>query len=147
MKNRKQIEVDYYQGDFGSSIRIGVSSEDGLIMLKDIFQKLSDGSADEFKLHEVTFVHLTGLKEMNLRVVPKLPGSMKTVHIVQPKGDNPVAYWSTSSEGWEECVGLIEGIFVEKIPSHQYLSIEKIDDALIILSYLEGEKKSVEVGE
>ena len=140
MENSKQIHIEYHQDPSGPSIRIAVSSEEGVIVLKYILRKLADGSVNECKLHELTFVHLTGLKEMHLRVVDRRPALMRTVRIVQLGEGNPVPYWSTSLEGWEECVGLVEGLFVKKIPSHQYLSMEKIDDALIILSYLEGGK-------
>jgi len=136
MKNSKQIHIEYRQEPSGSSIRIALSSEEGLILLKGVLRRLADGSVTEYKLHELAFVHLTGLKELNLTVHSKPHALMKTVRIVHLGGERRVGYWSNSLEGWEESAGLVEGL-MEKTPSHQYLSMEKIDDALIIVSYLE----------
>lgn len=128
------IKVDYYKGAYGPTIRIGLSSKEALIKMKEILQKLASGSVSECRFHELPFVKKIGLQELHLKLTPKF--SDKTVEIAKEKKDKTVFYWTNSLEGWARCMGLLDG-FMEDIPSHQYLSDEGIDDALIEVVYLE----------
>ena len=136
MKNNKQIKIDYYKGAFGPTIRIDTPSKGTLIMIEDILHKLALGSVSEYKFHGLPFVELSGLQEFYLKLIPKQ--RTKTVEIVESGKNKTVFYWSNSLEGWGRCAGLLDGM-TEDISSHQYLSQEGIDDALIVVAYLESE--------
>jgi len=134
MKNNKRIKIDYYKGAFGPTIRIDTLSTEALILMKDSLHELASGKVSEHKFHELPFVELSGLQEFYLKLIPKQ--RTKTVEIVKSEKDKTAFYWSNSLEGWDQCAGLLDGI-TETVPSHQYLSEEGIDDAVIVVAYLE----------
>lgn len=139
IKSNNKIIIDYYRGAYGPTIQINLPSKEALIKVKDILQKLSNGSILECKLQEIPFFYFTGLDELNLRVDSKSNKSMFTsitVKRVKIKKVKIIFDWSNSLNGWDDCVGLLEG-FREESPGHQYLSNEGFDDALIVVSYLE----------
>lgn len=138
MENDKQIKIDYYRGAYGPTLRIDTLSKDALMMMRDILHKLASGSVSEYKFHESPFIELCGLQEFYLKLIPKQRA--KAVEIAKSEEDKTVVFWSNSLEGWDQRAALLDGM-TGTIPSHQYLSQEGIDDALIVVAYLErGEK-------
>jgi hypothetical protein len=128
------IDIDYYQGAYGPTIRMGVHSTEGLAAVRRILQDLAAGKIRECRFGELAFVQLTGMDALLLKTVPG--NRRKTVELERKENGANVFCWSNSLDGWNHCVGLLDGI-TGTIPSHQYLSHEEIDDALIVVAYLE----------
>ncbi len=127
------INVDYYKGSYGPTIRFDLRSPEALTAIKGMLKELSSGKTDEYRLHELEYFKLSGMQEFYLKVVSKQ--ATKTVQR-KTKNGKVLFQWCNSPDGWDQCVGLIEGIS-GTIPSHQYLSDEGIDDALIVVAYME----------
>lgn len=139
MNKENKIIIHFYKGAYGPTIGIDVSAENSLQMFKDIVKDLSIGKLTEFKLSDAPFVKCDGLKNFILKIVPKSKWSSKTVFISKRNGIISFE-WSNSTDGWLTSLELLEGMSGET-PGHQYLSIEKIDDALIEVSFREYPQK------
>lgn len=134
MNPERIIQIDYYMGASGPIIRIHIPSLEVLSVVKNIVQKLASGKVSEFNFCGEPLVELIGLLNLCMRVIPVQ--SYKTVNVINREEGMAVAIWSNTIEGWDECAGMLDG-FNDAIPAHQYLSEEGIDDALIVVSYLE----------
>jgi len=128
------ISIDCYQGAYGPTIRMGIQAAEGLVALRHLLRGLAAGSTHACDVRELPFVQLIGMHGLVLRSVHE--NRRKTVELERRKDGTSVFHWSNSLEGWNHCAGLVDGI-TGTIPSHQYLSQEGIDDALIVVAYRE----------
>lgn len=135
------ITIHYYQGAYGPTIRLGISTAEGLSAVRGVLNKLATGETTECRLHEASFVELMALHGLHLKVVPH--HGCKAVERGTAVKEHNVFYWSNPPAGWAHCVGLLDGM-MGTIPCHQYLSEEGRDDALILVAYGESTEASIE---
>jgi len=130
-----KILVDYYDGAYGPTLRIDTKSMDELIKVKELLSRmaLTDKEVDISRSDLFT---LTGLESLIMKRVP--PASKQEKDLQRSDPDSLAFEWAMSSEGWERCVGLVEGLIKHNAPAHQYLTREGFDDALIELAFLES---------
>lgn len=139
LNNKKNnILIDYYEGAYGPTIRIDTQSVEAALQVKNIFMELALAQVSEINFHNVENVKVTGLKALILRLVVEGKEHRKTLKLIELISEGPVFHWSRSSEGWEDCVGLLNGMLKNSShPSHQYLTDEDVDDALVEIIFLE----------
>jgi hypothetical protein len=89
--HKRELEIAYYIGAYGPSIRIAVSSKEILFVLKDKLQKLANGEMRRFNLHSYPLVRIDGFHEFILESCPDDNNyvSEKTVHVVS-SGDGRI---------------------------------------------------------
>lgn len=137
MHDRK-ILIDYYQGSYGPVIRIDTQAAEEIIQIKNIFMELILTEVTEIRLHTDEQIKMVGMKALVLRLIPAGQERQKTLNLAHLTSEGPIFHWSKSAEGWEDCVGLLDGILKYDRPSHQYLTEEGIDDALVEVAFLEA---------
>lgn len=119
------VEGDYFEGAYGPSILLVLTSTGAVRWLQMLFDRLAAGEPG-------TTLELTGMPEveiggavtdMVLRVVDRVPDR----HLVRyPDGR---IRWSCTPEEWRTASLLLEPLATES--GHQYLTSETGDDALI----------------
>ena len=131
----KRVLVDYYNGAYGPTIRIDTKSMDELIKVKELLSclALTDNEGDISISDSFT---LKGLESLILKRVSL--ANKREKDLEKSNSDNLAFEWAMSSEGWERCVGLVEGLIKHDAPAHQYLTREGFDDALIELAFMES---------
>ena len=135
---KTKVEIDFYEGAYGPTLRIHVLSEHELKKVQNIFGELAKGNIEKYRLRESSLFNLNGFYDLILFVVGQNNCSEKTVEISKSeKSHDNIIEWRNSPEGWDECHDLIDGILSTAEPCHQYLSIEGIDDVIILVSYME----------
>lgn len=133
-----KILIDYYEGAYGPTIRIDTQSVQAIVRVKKIFLELALAQTSEINLCNDEYVEVIGVKSLALRLVTESEEKRKTLKLIQLTSEGPIFHWSRSSEGWKNCIDLIDGILKYSHPSHQYLTDEDIDDALVEITFLEG---------
>jgi hypothetical protein len=128
------MTADFYEGAYGPTLRFASSSEQDLEMLLDVFSQLSSGACHQLELIPSKVAASYGITRISLGVVIREPS--RSVRQLHPFPRLAIQ-WSRSRAGWDECVGRIEGLIESGGPGHQYLSTERVDDALIEISYRE----------
>ena len=132
---KKPITIDYYQGAYGPTIRMDVHSAEGLVALRNILHALAAGGTRERRFHQLSFVELIEIYDIILTCV-RTRRNKTVVAERKQEGDKMIFHWSNTLEGWSQCAELLDGISGTK-PAHQYLSQEGLDDALIVVAFLE----------
>lgn len=135
--DKRRIRVDYYQGAYGPTIRIDTHTIDELLKIKSLFLNLA-----ESKLASVNFIDSVdacteGLDELVLERAETTDKPDKHLRKEDQMGHLRFV-WSLPSSGWTRCAGLIDGVIGYNLPSHQYLSREGVDDALIEIAFQES---------
>jgi len=105
--------------------------------IRNLFLELAAGRVREIRLHEIGSLKIEDIKEFFLKYVPGERAHRKTLKLAQTASKGLIFHWERSSEGWMECAELLEGILQDQSPGHQYLTDEAIDDALVIVSFME----------
>jgi hypothetical protein len=143
--NSDNILVDYYRGAYGPTIRIDVQTREKLIQIKKVFLKLaeSQGQAD---LADVESTLITGFERIILESLPVYENRPKKLEFETRDDGRIVCRWSLDCTGWRRCVGLIDGLLTYNSPSHQYLTKEGIDDAVVELAFMETREGNTNTG-
>ena len=126
----EKIIIDHYEGAYGKTIKVAVSNTQTLIFIKELLDTLSENNDSELEMSNLEGVEVIGIKSLLLKRVstePGLGGHLKMV-------DEDSFIWARSKEGWKQCAELIDGLIISGIASHQYLTSEEYDDALVIIS-------------
>lgn len=129
----EQIQVDYYQGAYGKTIRIAVHKLQKLIFLKKLFIHMSSENGFEVEMADLENVVMTDLRSLRLRQTSAEYALGRNL-IMEASND---FIWSRSREGWSECADLVDGLITLGTSGHQYLTAENYDDAIIVLSFNE----------
>jgi hypothetical protein len=118
-------QLDCYQGAYGLTIRFDSNSLDPLYTLRDTFKRLAMGETSDIALHRLDGLAVSNLEELTLGVVDAEPEvSLRRLR-------RGTFRWVNTKKGWQRCCGLIDGLITFKKPSHQYLTNEDVDDALV----------------
>lgn len=125
------IEGDFYDGAFGPSILLVLTSDESIAWLRSLFQDIARAPiGTALSLVNQPRVRIgAALNELLLVRVARQPEK----HLVREADDSFV--WSCTSNEWETN-GLMLEPFLEQ-PGHQYLTSEGHDDALIEVSFSE----------
>ncbi|MDF0643090.1 MAG: hypothetical protein P0111_03595 [Nitrospira sp.] len=130
-----KILVDYYDGAYGPTIRIDTKSMEELVKVKELLSRLTL-TDKEIDISTSDLFTLKGVESLILKRVPPASNREKALERYNP--DSLAFEWALASEGWERCVGLVEGLINHNSPAHQYLTREGFDDALIELAFQES---------
>lgn len=126
--------LDYYQGAYGPTIRLGTESLETLMELKSLLEELRRGQRASLTLTDLPGLTVTNLDSLVLRVVEKQP----TCVIRRVEGDTTAFLWENTADWWSDEIARIDAMIESgNQPGHQYLSNEAGDDALIELSFRE----------
>ena len=99
---------------------------------------LASQPGTELDLVQMREVESANVRRFILASLAGEPEPQKTLRSEVDTTQNVVAFrWTRSQDGWEECVGLVDGL--SDGPGHQYLTIEGVDDALVELAFMEDD--------
>jgi hypothetical protein len=123
------LEGDFYEGAFGPSILLVLTSRESVTWLREVFGDLAVAPTERlFSLVSQPEVQIgAAVGDILLRRVSIPPEK----HLAREDYDRFV--WSCTSDEWETMSLLLEP-FLER-PGHQYLTNEGADDALIEVSF------------
>jgi hypothetical protein len=129
------LHLSHYAGAYGPTLRIGAQNTADLIALKEIFGSLSTGRIQDFDLARGGLCQLDNVSSLLLAAAPS-PSAKSLIHVGVGAGGADFE-WRGSVEEWADRTSKTEALIRLAKPSHQYLSLEGVDDALIELSFLE----------
>jgi len=123
------VEGDFYEGAFGPSILLVLTSTEAVSWLRGIFEELATAAiGTDLSLVGQPQVQIgAALNDLRLCLVDREP----IKHLVREEYDRFV--WRCTSGEWE-AMSLILEPFLDQ-PGHQYLTVEGVDDALIEISF------------
>jgi hypothetical protein len=133
-ESSKETFIVFYDGVDGPTIRIDIYEADYLSALLAGIKDLIDGRKQKIDISEMIPVKMINLQTIVMEIVPESEVWRKSVFLKKDKSEITFL-WITSSEGWLQCYGLIEGLVV---PGHQYLNTDAHDDAVIEIAYQEN---------
>jgi hypothetical protein len=129
-QRRCLVDGDYYQGAYGPSIILILTSPQAVRWLDDVFLRLEQSSVP-FELSADPAVNITNVATLSL--VPRPDGEESELRLVG--AGVPASFvWYLTPSGCREVRMLIEPFLADK-HGHQYLTREYVDDALVELSY------------
>jgi hypothetical protein len=123
------LEGDFYEGAYGPSILLVLTSREALAWLRSIFDDLSSASIGTvLRLDSQPRVEIgAALTALELRRVEQTPDR----HLVQaPDGSFT---WSCTADEWHTASLMLEPLLEQS--GHQYLTSETDYDAIIEVSY------------
>ena len=130
--------LDFYNGAYGATIRIDVSSLEDLVWLRNIFSDMASLRKMDITISDSMNIRGNSGVSLQLGVTSKMRLGDKSLRMNVLSGSMKSFTWTKDNEGWKESAGLVEGLIMSDRPAHQYLTTEGIDDALIELSYKNG---------
>jgi hypothetical protein len=132
--SQKGLLVDYYMGAYGPTLRFDATTPEDLALIRETIGALLTGRSKEIDISSDPRFSLSRFAFLKLRIGKSGDEKhLRKLESAQGKG----FVWELDSDGWRDCLDLIEGLF-EGGPGHQYLTREGVDDALVELAYKEG---------
>ena len=130
------IQLSHYSGAYGPTLRIGAQCAADLMALRELFESLATGTAHVIDLSR----ELPCERDQVVSLLLATRESEAPERLVRVGGgrSGQAFEWIGSREEWEERTSKIDALLSLGEPSHQYLSLEGIDDALVELSLLAG---------
>jgi hypothetical protein len=124
------LEGDYYEGAFGPSILLIVTSLEGVDWLRAMFDRMADGSVDAVVslLDQPRVAVGAALPGLRLVLVERAPER----HLV--RATDGCFTWSCTVDEWHTASLMLEP-FADGQVGHQYMTSEIDDDAIIEISY------------
>ena len=130
-----QFVLAYYLGAYGPTIRIDAQRWEDLAAVSRLFRRPASGETSEEdvgvalgcrldSLHSLVAVREEGRKKKDL-----------TLHEVV--ADLPAFRWSQSGDDWLDHAERVDVMLDSDSPGHQYLTREGVDDALVVVCFLE----------
>ena len=127
--------ADLYEGAYGLTLYLDISSDYHLNKLRALFLQLANGSVTQLALAKETGFLLTGVGSIQL-VCTADEDEKKTVFLLKQNATRHLE-WKATQDQWQFYIELLQG-FTAGEPAHQYLSEEGVDDVLIKVAYLES---------
>ena len=123
------LEGDFYEGAYGPSILLVLTSREAVQWLRTIFDDLARASVGAVtRLDSQPGVELgAALTALELRRVEHTPDR----HLVQARDGSFT--WSCTADEWRTASLMLEPLLDR--PGHQYLTSETHDDAIVEVSY------------
>lgn len=131
------ILIKYYIGAYGPTILIKVSSEDDLHYLHGLFKGLSRYDYDEISLSKNDRFVLSNMEDLMLKTLKKNKPCEKNLYMTKGTYSSQDFIWALDTDGWYDCLGLMEGLMKGSGKGHHYFTSEGDDDALVVVSYKE----------
>ena len=135
-----KILVDYYKGSYGPTILFIVNDEDDLYYLFGLIKGLVRYDYPEISLSKNDRFALSNMRNLILKTLEKKKPHEKNLYVSKEEFDSLDFIWALDTEGWYDCLGLLEGLIEGSGSGHQYLTSEGFDDALVVVSYKEHHK-------
>ena len=135
--NDKQlINIDFYEGFDGPTLRIATRRQDGLKLLSDIFQNLAENKMKSIALHLHKNVRTKNIEEIHFITIDRDNRNYQLInHKIGESGLNLV--WQAHTEDWIDCIYLLDSLIKGDVSAHQYLGDSDIDSLTILVSYRE----------
>jgi len=128
--------IDLYQGAYGRTIRLATDEEATLQALRRVFLQLARGRQGPFELGETIFPRVD--QRTRIKIYADFIERERTKTLVEERAANPPTFrWTQSKDGWRQCAYLVKPLLRGRGRGHQYLTRERVDDALIELAYRE----------
>jgi hypothetical protein len=123
------IEGDFYEGAYGPSILLVLTSRDAVVWLQSIFDDLARSSIGAvLRLDSQPKVAIgAALTALGLRRVERSP-----IRHLEQASDGTFT-WSCTADEWQTASLMLEPLLEQS--GHQYLTSETDDDAIIEVSY------------
>lgn len=123
------VEGDYYEGAFGPTILLVLTSREAVAWLRRVFEGLAEidvGSALRFDTRPEVEIGaaVTGLFMRRVERAPE--------RHLERQSDGSLM-WSCTAEGWRIASLLLEPLLNR--PGHQYLTSETDDDAIVEITF------------
>jgi len=131
-----RIEIDYYPGAWGPTIRIATQDKAGLLTLRRVLLEAAGSEGHRRDLLAVPNVQATGIEQLIMTTLPRGQEQPKTLRRL-PAAGKTAFEWSLAPGSWELQAELIDGLLAEDLAGHQYLTQEGVDDALVEVTYKE----------
>ena len=129
MEKRHETLISYYQGAYGSTLRIDVQDKKWLELFRRCVLLLVTGDMDEIKIDCFDNVRCVDVKSFTLIKAQH----MRYLKISVTKNGFS---WVQNEEELITLIGLIDGLLACDTSGHQYLTGED-DGILIVLAYKE----------
>ena len=129
-----KLPISLYDGAYGLMIRMYACDQEGLTSLHHLFRALAVGELQRIDFAQDSRFSLEGLRSLILESVKIQP---RKALKIGPGPSGPTARWSNTPDEWLESADKTENLLHATDPGHQYLTTEGVDDALILLSYME----------
>ena len=130
-----RILVSFYAGAFGPTLRIDMQTREHVALMTGIFTKLMEEPDRSTVLVVDGLWTFEGLSAIKLVSVPGSAPIGRAVAVQSPHGTR--IEWRASSDGWLQCLGLLEGLTDTDEPGHQYLTEEIKGQVLVVLAFHE----------
>jgi hypothetical protein len=127
--------LDYYMGAYGPTIRFDTNSRNPLLRLKEAFRTLIRGEKSVVELHRLQGLQVTNIAELTAELVELAP--RVALERMASRKEGAVFRWRNTKEGWQDCADLVEPLAECSGPGHQYLTVERVDDALVEVCFRE----------
>ena len=127
----KQLDIDYYRGAYGATLRLATDQIEDLRTLNALFHLVCEDRT-------IDLASWPGTRAENVHSIElrRAAGRSKIKQLEALIG--PVAFeWTQDVEGWLESAGLIEGLIDENRPGHQYLTRAGQGDILVEVAFQE----------
>ena len=134
MKRHEKMIIDYYNGAYGRTIRIGVQEREWIVLLRDLVLQLINDMINCVDLLQMENVQYTNLSELKLIKVSK--SIYSNLLEISHKRMPPSFLWQQTKEELIVISELIEGLLCADMAGHQYLTTDD-GDILIELTYKE----------
>jgi hypothetical protein len=130
-----QLVLAYYLDSYGPTIRIDAQRWEDLAAVGRLFRRLASGETSEEdvgvalgcrldSLHSLVAMREEGRKKKDLTLQKVVAGL-------------PAFRWSQSGDDWLDHAERVDVMLDSDSPGHQYLTHEGVDDALVVVSFLE----------
>ena len=130
-----RILVSFYVGAYGPTLRIDMQTREHVALMTGIFTRLMEEPNSSTVLAADGPWTFTGVGAITLVSVP---GSAPIGRAVAGQGPHGTRVdWQASSDGWLQCLGLLEGLTDTDEPGHQYLTEEIKGQVLVVLAFRE----------
>jgi hypothetical protein len=132
---KSRIRIDYYEGAYGPTLRIDTNRISDLEMIMSLFLDLAENKHKTIDFLSTTHATSTNVDQFRLRRI-SVENLREGLAREGKRGNKFV--WSLSGPEWKRRAGLIAGLIQYNGPSHQYLTEEGVDDALVELAFCES---------
>ena len=129
------IAVSYYRGADGPTLRIDMQTREHVALMTGIFTRLMAEPGSSTMLIAGGPWTFEGVSTIQLVSVPGSASIGRAVAVQSPQGTRIA--WQASSDGWLQCLGLLEGLTDSDEPGHQYLTEEHPGHVLVVLAFHE----------
>ena len=129
------IVARHYMGAYGPTLLLITRTHGHLEILRGHFEKLARGQSPAIRIVAGGPWEFDGLAELAMETVEHaLPGARRAG---DPRTHDVRIEWRMARDGWEHCLWLLDGLVTTGEPGHQYLTEERDDRVLVVLSFRE----------